>query len=130
MPVEEDKVAAEVDRLLQLLVRALQENHVSIRALERRLGTPIGSKSRILRGNTKPTLRHLLEMVDALGLSWGDFFRAAYPAPGEAVSLKVGEPTPRRRAITLEEVPEDLAEQFEEWMKERLQTGLGLAAKR
>ncbi len=84
----EDKVGAEVTRIRELLVQALEVNRYSIRFVERKLGATVGAKRKVLRGQSPLTVRHVLEILEVIGLPWETFFHALYP-PSGAGSLKV-----------------------------------------
>jgi len=77
-----DKVDAEVTRIREMLVQALEVNRYSIRFVERKLGATVGAKRKVLRGQSPLTVRHVLEILDAIGLPWETFFHALYPPSG------------------------------------------------
>jgi transcriptional regulator with XRE-family HTH domain len=78
-----EKIDAEVTRIREMLVRALEENRFSVRSVERKLGATVGAKRKVLRGQSPLTVRHLLEMLDVIGLPWETFFHSLYPPPGQ-----------------------------------------------
>jgi transcriptional regulator with XRE-family HTH domain len=78
-----DKIDAEVQRLRELLVKAVEENRYTAKALERKLGMAGGSTGKILRGQITLSVRHLLAILDAAGIPWAAFFQVAYPQPGQ-----------------------------------------------
>lgn len=91
-----DRFDAEIDRVRQLLRLALVKNCYPIRQLERKAGVTPGLFRKTLGGEMRLSYRHVLQMVDAIGLPWSRFFRAAYPVPGEtAPSLGLGAAAPR-----------------------------------
>lgn len=73
-----DKFEAEVQRILALLRQDLATKRISMRELERRLGAPLGTRRKILSGQTTLTYQRLLEILAAMGVSWEEFFLAAY----------------------------------------------------
>jgi hypothetical protein len=90
-----DKLDTEIDRIRKLLLKTLDANRYSIRELERKARVTQGLFRTPLGGDMRLSYRHVLEMVDAVGLPWTTFFRAAYPLPGEtAPSLELGKPLP------------------------------------
>lgn len=86
-----DKIEAELTRIRETLAQALEENRYSVRAVERKLGASVGARRKALKGQIPLTVRHLLEMLEAIGLPWETFFQALYPPAGEkAPPLKSG----------------------------------------
>lgn len=85
----DDKFDAELERIRGMLRQTVETNRYSIRALEREMGTTVGVTRKVLSGQITLSYRRVLEIVDALGISWTDFFQAAYPREqGEETSLK------------------------------------------
>jgi transcriptional regulator with XRE-family HTH domain len=78
-----DRIDAEVQRLRELLVKAVEENRYTAKALERKLGMAGGSTGKILRGQITLSVRHLLAILDAAGIPWAAFFQVAYPQSGQ-----------------------------------------------
>ena len=78
-----DDIDAELDRLRHLLMAAVKERNLSLRALERQLGIKGGSTRKILKGDITLSVRHILMILKALGVPYAYFFRAAYPLPGD-----------------------------------------------
>lgn len=90
-----DKIDAEIERVRDLLLQAIEKNRFSLRELERQAGITPGLFRKPLRGDMRLTYRHVLEIVEAIGLPWTTFFRAAYPLPGEIPpSLVLGAENP------------------------------------
>ena len=75
-----DDIDAELDRLRQLLMAAVKERNLSLRALERQLGIKGGSTRKILKGDITLSVRHILMILKALGVPYAYFFRAV-PLP-------------------------------------------------
>jgi hypothetical protein len=101
-----DRIDAEVDRLRELLVEAVEANRYSAKALERKLGMAGGSTGKILRGQITLSVRHLLAILDAIDLPWEMFFQVAYPQPGEWVpSLQAPPKLPKNASITTSPYP-------------------------
>ena len=100
-----DKIDAEIDRIRKLLVETLEVNRFSIRELERKAQVTQGLFRKPLGGDMRLTYHHVLQMVDAVGLPWTTFFRAAYPLRGEtAPPLKLGDTDPN--PVVAEPAPE------------------------
>lgn len=114
-----DKFDAELERIRSLLREALEANRYSIRALEREMGTTVGVTRKVLSGQISLSYRRVLEIVDALGLSWTDFFQAAYPrehteapAEGMTTAARLGRDEPKRVnpvPVPAPQAPEDPA---------------------
>lgn len=93
-----DRLDAEVDRLRDLLVKAVEENRYTAKALERKLGMAGGSTGKILRGQITLSVRHLLAILDAAGIPWAAFFQVAYPLTGQqGPSLEAPPELPKTR---------------------------------
>lgn len=87
--VDRDRYRQEVLRLCTLLRNELRDRGISIRSLEQDMGVGSSVYQKALKGRTTMTLETLLQILDALGIEWGDFFRRAYPKTD-----KVKEPEP------------------------------------
>ncbi len=122
-----NKIDAELTRIRETLARALEENRYSVRAVERKLGATVGAKRKALKGQIPLTVRHLLEMLEAIGLPWETFFQALYPPPGtKAPPLEVGtrfegkEPEKARPETLPEEKATPAPEETEHQRAERI----------
>lgn len=89
----------EVDRLRQLL-RTAVKNELSLRALEEELG--ITSARKVLSGSYTLTMAHLVAFLDWAGVSPEEFFKVAYPRPGDEPSGLAAKGTPRQRGESKE----------------------------
>lgn len=69
-----------------MLRNAIRISGVTNRKIERRLGMSQGSLSRLLAGGIELKVKHILDIVEILGLPPGDFFRIAYPDEPQATS--------------------------------------------
>ncbi|HEX6864802.1 MAG TPA: helix-turn-helix transcriptional regulator, partial [Thermoanaerobaculia bacterium] len=76
----------EVARLRELLRNAIRLSGVTNRKIERHLGMSQGSLSRLLAGGIELKVKHILEIVEILGLPPGQFFRIAYPEEAQPTS--------------------------------------------
>lgn len=77
-----DRYDQEIERLLGLLRHEIRQRPVSIRSLEKKMGVGETLYQKVLTGKVNLTVRHLLELADALELDWGSFFLKAYaPEP-------------------------------------------------
>jgi transcriptional regulator with XRE-family HTH domain len=95
-----DKFEAEVERILGLLRDDLSSKRISMRELERRLGAPLGTRRKILSGQTTLSYQRLLEILEAMGVSWEEFFQTAYGRPAQDRS-----PAPPAEPAQIQEVP-------------------------
>jgi transcriptional regulator with XRE-family HTH domain len=77
--VNRDLYRREALRLAGILRDELREKGVSIRSLEQKMGVGSSVYQKALKGRVTMTLDTLLQIVDALGLEWPEFFRKAYP---------------------------------------------------
>jgi transcriptional regulator with XRE-family HTH domain len=77
--VNRDRYRLESLRLAGILRDELREKGVSIRSLEQKMGVGSSVYQKALKGRVTMTLDTLLQIVDALGLEWQEFFRKAYP---------------------------------------------------
>ncbi len=65
---------------LGLLLRSLAKTRErSIRSLEQKMGVSDGIFYKVLNGKITMQMRHLLMIVDALGMTPAEFFEVAYP---------------------------------------------------
>lgn len=76
----------EVARLRELLRNAIRLSGVTNRKIERQLGMSQGSLSRLLAGGIELKVKHILEIVEILGLPPGQFFQIAYPEEAQPTS--------------------------------------------
>lgn len=81
-----DPADQEVARLRELLRNAIRISGVTNRKIERRLGMSQGSLSRLLAGGIELKVKHILDIVEILGLPPGHFFRIAYPEEPQSAS--------------------------------------------
>jgi transcriptional regulator with XRE-family HTH domain len=78
------QVDAEIRRLATLLEAVLRYRgpsgglRVGARAIERQLGWSAGTLSRVLQGKIELRVRHVLDLLEVLGMSAEDFFELAY----------------------------------------------------
>lgn len=79
--MEEDRYTQEALRLAELVRGRASSAKRSIRSLEIQSGVGTSIFHKVLKGEVTMQLRHLLMMLDGLGLEWGEFFRKAYPLP-------------------------------------------------
>jgi len=108
-------VDEEVRRLARLLEALVKVEKVPVRELERRLDLGGGTLNRIFNGRIELKVRHVLLVLEALGVKPLAFFEQAYKAPeGEeetaAWLLDAVERLRRRPAVPRPE-PEPLAEE-------------------
>ncbi len=100
-----DRIESELASVREKLLEAIETNRYKVRTLEREMGVPIGTRRKVVNGDVTLFFRHVLEILEALGMPSHQFFAAVFPAPGqEGASLKLGEHRP------LPEIPPELAE--------------------
>ncbi len=76
-------VDQEIRRLARLLEALVRVQKVSVRALERRLGFGGGTLNRIFSGRIDLKVRHILLVLEDLGVKPAQFFELAYEAGTE-----------------------------------------------
>lgn len=81
-----DPADQEVARLRELLRNAIRLSGVTNRKIERTLEMSQGSLSRLLAGGIELKVKHILKIVEILGLPPGHFFRIAYPEEPQPTS--------------------------------------------
>jgi transcriptional regulator with XRE-family HTH domain len=84
--VDRERYQREAQRLAAILRWEIRRQGVSIRSLEQKMGVGNSVYQKVLGGKVTMTLGYLLQIADALGLEWPEFFRKAYldsPQPGE-----------------------------------------------
>lgn len=77
--MKEDRYAAEIDRIRNLLSTLLAATHEPLRSLEKKMGLSSAGLSKILNGTVNLQLSHILLIIEAAGIDPGHFFQAAYP---------------------------------------------------
>lgn len=83
-PEPTGRYAIEIERVVRLLHQAAKSRGVSIRSMEKEAGVGDSVFQKVLVGKVSPSLRHILMMCDAMGLSWQEFFAEAYAPPPSA----------------------------------------------
>lgn len=74
--------AADEDNIIGPRLRALRDRlNLSQRALARKAGVPSSTVSLIESGRTSPSIGSLKRLLDAVGVSLGEFFNADFDAP-------------------------------------------------
>jgi transcriptional regulator with XRE-family HTH domain len=85
MSAEEEKGDSGEERelaaLRDLLRRLIHAKGFSLQELDARFGYSRGYLSRLLKGETALTFRHVFMLLDALDLSRNEFFSVMYPPP-------------------------------------------------
>jgi transcriptional regulator with XRE-family HTH domain len=92
--VDRERYQREGQRLADILRREIQRQGVSIRSLEKKMGVGNSVYQKALGGKITMTVRHLLQIADALGLEWPEFFQRAYldsEEPAQAPSVEAEE---------------------------------------
>ena len=81
----DDLFSEETTRLVRVLASLVQDQHVSVRSLEKKMGVGDSVFSKVLKGKITLHVRHILMICTALGVEWKDFFAMAYgtAAPAE-----------------------------------------------
>ncbi|MFY9823543.1 MAG: helix-turn-helix transcriptional regulator [Thermoanaerobaculia bacterium] len=74
-----DRFEEETLRLGQVLKALAKSREKSIRSLEQKMEVADGIFYKVLNGKITMQMRHLLMIVEALGMSPAEFFAAAYP---------------------------------------------------
>ena len=98
---------AKVDELAQHLHLCIQARRLTLRAVERQLGMGVGYLGQLLRGNVDLKVKHLLGVLEAIGMEPEEFFSSLYggtlptlpvprPASAGPPRFDLGE-LPRRR---------------------------------
>ena len=85
--VDRERYQREAQRVAAILRQEIRRQGVSIRSIEQKMGVGNSVYQKVLGGKVTMTLGYLLQIADALGLEWPEFFRKAYldsPQPGEA----------------------------------------------
>ena len=78
VPQDEARYQAEEQRLLAFVAKLAKSRGMSIRSLEAKAGVGLSVFSKVLSGKVAPSVRHLLRMCDAIGVSWAELYRLAY----------------------------------------------------
>jgi hypothetical protein len=111
-----DRIEAELALVREKLLEAIEVNRYKVRTLERQMGVPPGTRRKVVNGDVTLFFRHVLEILDAIGMPSHQFFAAAFPPPGkEGPSLKLGEAEPAA------EIPPELAAFVQRQVDARLQ---------
>jgi len=74
-----DRYDEEVRRLAEVLATVLRVAGRTRQSLEEQIGLSSGYLSKILGGTVDLRARHILSIVEAVGMDPGDFFRLAFP---------------------------------------------------
>ncbi|HEX3530778.1 MAG TPA: helix-turn-helix transcriptional regulator [Thermoanaerobaculia bacterium] len=82
-PQDEARYRAEEQRLLAFVAKLAKSRGASIRSLEAKAGVGLSVFSKVLSGKVAPSVRHLLRMCDAIGVSWAELYRLAYMGEDE-----------------------------------------------
>jgi len=77
--VSDDRYDDEVRRLAEVLATVVRVAGRTRQSLEAQLGLSSGYLSKILGGTVDLRARHILSIVEAVGMDPGDFFRLAFP---------------------------------------------------
>jgi len=77
----EERYREETLRITSLLKTIAKEKRMSIRSIEQKTGQATSIFHRVLRGDVNLFYRHVLMLLDAMDVSWAEFFQKAYPAP-------------------------------------------------
>jgi len=73
------KYEEEAARLTDLLFRLVRLSGRSVRSIEHQLGVGSSALGKVLKGNIRLQVGHILMIADTLGLSPDQFFQLAYP---------------------------------------------------
>ena len=71
-PQDEARYQTEEQRLVGLVAKLAKSRGASIRSLEAKAGVGVSVFSKVMSGKVAPSVRHLLRMCDALGVSWAE----------------------------------------------------------
>jgi transcriptional regulator with XRE-family HTH domain len=74
---------AEADRLADLLGKVIRLQGLSLRSVEAKAGMAENTLARLVRGKKGLYVVHILQVIEALGITPGQFFRVAYPEVGQ-----------------------------------------------
>jgi len=116
---DEERWKAECLRLVARLQQFADERHLSIRALEKKIGVGDSVFNKVLKGKITLQFRHVLMICDALEIGWKEFFAGFYgldvePAPAEPSEteqekilflVRIGLLTPKQAAKLLKNLP-------------------------
>ncbi len=124
-------IEPELRRIVQLLERLARVNKVPNRTIERQAGFAHGTLNRLFGDKMDLKMRHVLAILQAVGMAVPDFFALAYSkgmedVPAEQVIARAqmfgaGDPPPPRRALA----PEEMEAIVSEVMKRVEQKGAG-----
>jgi len=76
-----DRFDDEVRRLAEVLATVVRVAGRTRQSLEEQIGLSSGYLSKILGGTVDLRTRHILVILDAIGMEPADFFRLAFPRP-------------------------------------------------
>ncbi|HYN22349.1 MAG TPA: hypothetical protein VE078_15415 [Thermoanaerobaculia bacterium] len=120
--MSESKVDQEVGRQIQSLKLLIKSCNVSVREMERRLELGAGSLNRIFAGRIELKVRHIMLILDELGVEPKVFYRLVYgeERPEQTLAERIFEllgdrPKPRpepQKAGIMDEA------EMERWMRE------------
>ena len=124
-----DPYEQEARRLADVLALVIHVAGRTRQSLEQQMGLSSGYLSKILSGAVELRVRHILAILEAVGLEPGHFFRLAFPLTGEPASeqarrLVAGVQAALGRKATEEPPP---APDFDDKVKEALRRLLGFA---
>jgi hypothetical protein len=122
-----DRHDSEIRRLAELLGTVVRVSDRTRQSLEQALGLGSGSMSKVLGGTVELRVRHILMILDVVGMEPGEFFQLAYPRKGQAEGGARRLIESVRSALEGEESPEPASE-FDERVKASLIRLLGLSS--
>ena len=71
----------ENERILKALKTVIVGSGLTIRAVERKAGVSYTVFQKVLSGSTNLQFHHILQVLQAVGMSWTEFFNLCYPQP-------------------------------------------------
>jgi transcriptional regulator with XRE-family HTH domain len=83
-----DRYTEEALRLAGMLKTLAKTQRRSVRSLEQQMGVGTSIFHKVLKGEVTLQVRHLLVILDALGIEWAEFFHMAYPRGSAARGLE------------------------------------------
>lgn len=103
-------IQEETERVLHALKQEIARSGLTIRAIERKAGVSYTVFQKVLAGSTSLQFHHILHILQALGLSWTQFFNQCYPQPQaeEKPPPPPRAPTEPEPAVTMNAVEERL----------------------
>lgn len=120
--MNDERVGRDLERQVRALKVLIKSANTSVREIERRLRWAAGTLNRLFAGRTELKVRHVLMVLDELGVEPEAFYRLAYgdERPEQTLAERIFEllgDRPKPHAEPVKALPLDEAE-MEIWMRE------------